>query len=829
MNLEQKLLNYLQQLSSPISPQQLSRDLHLSTIEKRHVQDTLLQMEQEYLVAQSNNQWGLLPIFKLALCRADISSQGFIFGIPEIANSTNKFNLKDIKITNGHKYALMNGDQILVEYNPPDSQGRYNGRIIKLIKHAATKFVGTLELSKSFGIVRADDYRLKLKALVPLTAKKQLRTGMKVVVSIDKYPTIRKPAEGHIIEILGYFNDPGVDILSIMRKYDIIPEFPEEVLSQAATIKPKLQPANYRNRLDLRHIPMVTIDGEDAKDLDDAVYATPLDNDNMQLDVYIADVAHYVKHKSALDNEAYKRGTSIYLADRVVPMLPQALSNGICSLNAGEDRLSVCIQMIINPAGTVIDYTIKEVVIRVYRRLTYKLVNAIIRKSDSLIVEDNQDIKELIDNLQEVFRRLNKRRLNRGSIDFNLPEVKVILDETGTAIDLAKRERGIAERIIEECMLVANETIAEHLYKLEYPFIYRNHEQPVSDKLDNLRGFLANFNLTVPDNEKLQSLHLQKILHKISGKPEEKIISTITLRSMQQAKYGAENLGHFGLAAKYYTHFTSPIRRYPDLIVHRLLKAYLHDKTKVFKQYERLLPEIAQHTSKRERIAVDAERETIFIKEVEYMQQFIGQKFHGIISNVTAFGLFVELDNGVEGLVHLNSMRNDDYAFDPQHYSLTGLYSHVRYQIGQEATVILQGANKELQRIDFILVDNHADLGLLNTFINQYQDIIATNINESSKSINPDFSDKYTSYKHRKKAVATKFCPKSTKDKPTPKSSSKKKLSKKNKHSSKTRAEKKLSKLKSSKKSSRYAIYQELDDIDSFVNELGSRRHKNKL
>lgn len=480
-------------------------------------------------------------------------------------------------------------------------------------------------------------------------------------------------------------------------------------------------------------------------------------NGNFFLGVYIADVSHYVKAFSPLDKEAYNRGTSVYLADRVIPMLPVELSNGICSLNAGEDRLSMCAEMEIDANGTVIKYDIFPTVIHVYRRLTYKLVNHILVEKDTQMIEDNQDILPLLHNLEVVYKVLNKRRQLRGAIDFDIPEVKVKLNAKGQAVGLIKREHGLGESIIEECMLVANETVAEHMAQKELPFIYRVHEEPAEDKMFTLNELLANFNLHLNRNTEgeIEPRAIQEVLNSIKGKSEEKIISAVALRSMQQAKYKAENLGHFGLAAKYYTHFTSPIRRYPDLIVHRLLKEQLNGKMTVEHQ-EKLksrLPEVATHTSKQERIATEAERETILIKEIEYMARFLGDEFHGIISGVTAFGIFVELDNGVEGLVHVSTMVNDYYEYVEKEYALVGEMTNFRYRLGDEVTVILTRASIKERSIDFILKDNgkmplvFEDDIIAKPFLIEIDNDIKKDLNTQEKHLSKKQVDKY---KHKK-------------------------------------------------------------------------------
>ena len=463
---------------------------------------------------------------------------------------------------------------------------------------------------------------------------------------------------------------------------------------------------------------IVTIDGEDAKDLDDGVYVEKKDDGSFFLGVYIADVSWYVREKEPLDVEAEARGTSVYLVDRVVPMLPKALSNGICSLNAGVDRLSMACEMHISPGGKVVDYKILPVVIHVYRRLTYTLVNKILVDKDKEFIRDNEDIVNFLHTLQDVRNAMYKYRHRRGSIEFEIPEIKVKLDENGKAVGLTKRVGNLGESIVEQCMLAANETVAEHMCRRKQPFVYRVHENPEETKITALNGLLGTFGLHIrtAHDGSVQPKDLQAVLEKIAGGPAEKIVSTVALRSMQQARYAAENLGHFGLAAKYYTHFTSPIRRYPDLMVHRLLRESFATGSIPKEKREKIIEKLAEradHASQRERIAVNAERDTTDLKKVEYMQQFVGDTFEGIISSVTGFGVFVELDNGVEGLVHITTLKDDYYEYLESQYALVGTHHKRRYQLGDKVEVLLARADLEARSLDFLIKDN-CDTAALN-------------------------------------------------------------------------------------------------------------------
>lgn len=713
MNLEEKIIDYMQnKAKKPMSPGEILDALALEAEEIKQLPQTMEKLEQGNILIQNRSGlFGLPKHMNLIVGKMNITSKGFGFVIPDNGQEEGKAKIDDIFIPATMLKSAMNNDKVLVRVTVEKSSfSKREGEVVRILERANNKIVGTFESSRTFGFVVPDDNRLNQDVFIEGRNFNGAKVGMKVVAEITKWPTKNHSPEGKIIEVLGKIGAPGVDILSVMRQYDLAENFPEEVQEEASHVEQQPHKSEYRNRKDRRNLQIVTIDGEDAKDLDDGVYAEKLPNGNLFLGVYIADVSHYVKAYSPLDKEAYARGTSVYLADRVIPMLPIELSNGICSLNAGEDRLSMCAEMEIDNNGKVIKYDIFPTVIHVYRRLTYNLVNRILVEKDMQVIEDNKDILPLLNTLKSVYKVLHKRREMRGAIDFDIPEIKVKLNAKGQAVGLIKREHGLGESIIEECMLVANETVAEHMARKELPFIYRVHEEPVEDKMFALNELLANFNLHLNRNNEgeIEPRAIQGVLKSIIGKPEEKIISAVALRSMQQAKYKAENLGHFGLAAQYYTHFTSPIRRYPDLIVHRLLKEQLSGKMTDERQQKlnSSLPEVAMHTSKRERIATEAERETTLIKEIEYMTRFLGDEFEGIISGVTAFGIFVELDNGVEGLVHVSTMINDYYEYVEKEYALIGESTNFRYRLGDKVTVILTRASIKERAIDFILKDN---------------------------------------------------------------------------------------------------------------------------
>lgn len=647
--------------------------------------------------------------------RIAINSRGFGFVTPEGMQK----NQADVFVARDELHTAMNGDTVEVQLAraaaPDDVSGHAReGRVAEVLERANSRIVGVYSASRRFGFVAPDDTRLKADIYVPEGQSMEAATGAKVVVEITRWPDDRQKAEGRIVEIIGQKGEPGVDVLSIMRQYELSESFPEEVQAAAEAVEQSVDAGAHigrQGREDRRHLKIVTIDGEDAKDLDDGVYVEKKPDGSFFLGVYIADVSWYVREGEPLDAEAEARGTSVYLVDRVVPMLPRELSNGICSLNAGTDRLSMACEMTVGPDGRVTDYKILPVVIHVYRRLTYTLVNKILVDNDKEFVRDNEDIVPLLYALQDVRNAMYKYRRRRGAINFEIPEIKVRLDENGRAVGLKKRVGSLGESIIEQCMLAANETVAEHMCHRRQPFVYRVHEEPEESKVTALNGLLNTFGLhlrTAADGS-ISPKDLQAVLERIAGSPAEKIVSTVALRSMQQARYAAENLGHFGLAAQYYTHFTSPIRRYPDLMVHRLLRETFATGSIPREKREKLTERLAaraDHASQRERVAVNAERDTADLKKVEYMQQFVGDTFGGIISSVTGFGFFVELDNGVEGLVHMATLRDDYYDYIESEYALVGTHHKRRYQLGDTVEILLARADVEARALDFLVRDN---------------------------------------------------------------------------------------------------------------------------
>lgn len=616
---------------------------------------------------------------------------------------------QDIYIAEEDTNTAMDQDEVeVVIKREPDGRSR-EGKIVRIVNRALTKVVGLYQVrkGKSYGFVIPDNQRLSSDIFVPAEYSKGAVDGHKVVVELTSYGDDRRSPEGKVVEIIGHINDPGTDILSIVKGYDLSLEFPEKVLNQAERVAKPVSEADRQGRQDLRDWQMVTIDGEDAKDLDDAV-SIAREGDCYILGVHIADVTNYVQENSALDREAFKRGTSVYLVDRVIPMLPHTLSNGICSLNQGEDRLALSCIMKIDEKGRVVDHEIAETVIRVDQRMSYTSVKKILEDHDPEEMKKYQELVPMFEEMSRLSKILREHRRIRGSIDFDFPETKMILDEKGRPLELQPYERNVATRMIEDFMLLANETVAEDYYWQELPFVYRTHEAPDEEKIRTLATFINNFgySMHVGANE-VRPKEIQKLLAKVEGSPQEAMISRLALRSMKQAKYTPENSGHFGLAAAYYTHFTSPIRRYPDLQIHRIIKDNIRGRMQEEKivHYDKILPEVTKHASEMERRAEEAERETVKLKKVEYMQQHLGEIFEGVISSITKWGMYVELPNTVEGLVHVANMRDDHYEYDENRYELVGAHTNKVYKLGQRIRIRVTGADRLLRTIDFEIAE----------------------------------------------------------------------------------------------------------------------------
>lgn len=614
---------------------------------------------------------------------------------------------EDIFIAEGHTNNAMHTDVVEIEVSPGASGPRREGTVLRIVERGVRSLVGTYEEKGGYGFVVPDNTRFLKDVYVPKECALGAVSGHKVVAEITDYGAEDRNPEGRIEQILGHVNDPGVDILSLVYAYGLPMEFPEEVLHQAGQAARPVSEEERAGRMDLRDWQMVTIDGEDAKDLDDAVSLT-MEDGRYRLGVHIADVSEYVGENSALDLEARKRGTSVYLVDRVIPMLPHALSNGICSLNQGEERLALSCLMTINAKGEVIDHQIAETVIRVDFRMTYTDVKKILEDRDPAVRAEYEELVPMFERMEALAQILRDRRMKRGAIDFDFPETKVILDEKGRPVEIRPYDRNVATRIIEDFMLIANETVAADYYWQELPFVYRTHEKPDSEKIQGLAAFINHFGYSMHlDADRVHPKELQKLLQKIEGSEEEALIMRLTLRSMKQARYTVENTGHFGLAADCYCHFTSPIRRYPDLQIHRIIKENLRGRLneKRIGHYERLLPEVARHASQTERRAEEAERETVKLKKVEYMEQHIGECFEGVISGVTEWGFYVELPNTVEGLVRVTELTDDYYQCYEDACELVGTATNRRYRLGQKVSVRVAGTDRLQRTIDFVPAD----------------------------------------------------------------------------------------------------------------------------
>ncbi len=626
------------------------------------------------------------------------------FGFVELLDE----NGEDIYIPEEETGGAFHGDKVQVALKKENKPGkRREGRVIKVLERGTREIVGTFQESAGFGFVVPDNQRFLRDIFIQKENFLGARNQDKVVVEIRDYGTRKRSPEGKIIQVLGNSEEKGIDVLSVAKSCGLPMEFPEKVLNQAERIRESLNEGDFYGRLDLRDVPMVTIDGEDAKDLDDAVSLSKEGN-LFHLGVHIADVSNYVQYSSALDREALKRGTSVYLVDRVIPMLPKKLSNGICSLNAGEDRLSLSCLMDIDEKGKVVSHGIAETVIHVNERMTYTDVKKILRKEDQQLAERYREFLPMFFQMEELSALLRKRRKKRGAIDFDFPESKIELDENGKPVRIYPYEQNVATRIIEDFMLAANETVAQEYAQAGIPFVYRTHDTPDMEKMEPVLELVHRAGVKVKKSkEEIRPKEVQKILKELEGKESEDFFSRLILRSMKQARYTTECTGHFGLAARYYCHFTSPIRRYPDLQIHRIIKENLRGKMTEAKMshYEEILDEVARQSSATERRAEEAERETIKMKKAEYMESQIGEIFEGVISGVTDWGLYVELPNTVEGLVHVNSLMDDYYVYDSVHYTLTGERKKRSFAIGQKVKVRVAQADARERTVDFVLAD----------------------------------------------------------------------------------------------------------------------------
>lgn len=700
--LKNRLLSFMREESyKPLTVQEIQEYLGIEgAAEFKELVKMLVQLEQKGDIVRSRtNRYGVPEKMNLLRGKFIGHAKGFGFVTPETEG------MDDIFIPPPEVNGAMNGDIVLVRVSKGEFGGRREGTIVRIAERKTTKVVGTYQDNRGFGFVIPDDKKLPMDIFIGKGNSLDAVDGHKVVVEITEWPSDLKSATGMVVQILGHKNDPGVDILSIIHKHGIEVEFPQAVLDEANKTPDEVQEQDIFRRRDLREDLVITIDGADAKDLDDAISLVKNGDGTFTLSVHIADVSHYVRQNTALDDEAYERATSVYLTDRVIPMLPHKLSNGICSLNPHVDRLTLSCMMKIDRNGKVVEHEIFESVIQSKERMTYTDVYKIIEVKDEELMEKYAHIVPMLNDMAELASILRQKRIDRGAIDFDFKESKVIVDDNGWPTDIVLRERTSAERLIEEFMLAANETVAEHFHWLQVPFIYRIHEDPKAEKLTRFFEFLTNFGIVVKGTgNKVHPRALQEIVESIEGMPEETVISTMLLRSMQQAKYFEESLGHFGLSTDYYTHFTSPIRRYPDLIVHRLIRTYLIEKDlsrETIAHWKANMSEIAQHTSERERRAVDAERDTDALKKAQYMLDKIGEEFDGVISSVTNFGMFVELENTVEGLVHVSYMTDDYYRFDDRQMMMIGEHTGKQFRIGDEVTIRVVSVKPEESAIDF--------------------------------------------------------------------------------------------------------------------------------
>lgn len=671
-------------------------------------EELLIELEQDgRIVLTRTARYGVPERMDLLRGRLQAHAKGFAFLIPDDRDHP------DVYIHANDLKGAMNGDIVLIRITSKSpSGGRMEGEVVRIVKRGVLQTVGVFQNLETYGFVLPDDKRINRDIFIPKQSFKGAVDGQKVVVRIVSYPEGRAAAEGEIIEILGHKDDPGVDILSIIRKHQLPEAFPAEVMDEADSAPDSITEEEIaeQGRRDLRGLNIVTIDGEDAKDLDDAVNVQRLENGHYKLGVHIADVGYYVREGSELDKEAYDRGCSVYLVDRVIPMLPHRLSNGICSLNPQVDRLTMSCEMEFNEQMKVVKHDVFTSVIRTKERMTYSNVRKILEDEDPELLERYSPLIDDFRLMKELAMKLRDARMRRGAVDFDFEESKIIVDENGKAVDIVKRERSVAEQIIEEFMLAANETVAEHFHWLKVPFLYRIHEDPDPEKLQNFMAFAANFGYHVKGRG--NSVHpraLQDLLEQIQGTKEQTVISTMMLRSMKQAKYDAESTGHFGLAAEYYSHFTSPIRRYPDLVIHRVMREVIENGGALTqKRHDYLssrMPDIAQQSSERERVAVEAERDTEQLKKAEYMQDKVGEEFEAMVSSVTSFGMFIELDNTVEGLIRLSAMSDDYYHFDEGHMALIGERTSRVFRIGDEVKIRVAKVNMDDHTIDFELVD----------------------------------------------------------------------------------------------------------------------------
>lgn len=694
------ILNILKNTDKALDIYELQKLLGINNVDDiKNLSEELINLEKEVIIYHSNKDKYMLlenSHLRKGIMRANKKGFGFV----EVDNMDD-----DIYIPSDDMNGAIHDDVVLVEITSKMNLDRLEGRVLKVIKRKTERFIGLISFDKSgLGHIDLDDNKVKLDISIPKEDSLNAVDGHKVVVELGKKIGNNK-YNGKVVDIIGHVNDPGVDILSIIYKYSINIDFPDDVKAEVSKMPMEVYDVELKDRRDLRNEMIFTIDGDDTKDIDDAISIKKLPNGHYELGVHIADVSYYVREGSPLDNEALERGTSVYLVDRVIPMLPHELSNGICSLNPNVDRLAISCVMEFDSNGKQHNYEIFQSVIRSRIQMTYKKVNSILEKNE--VPDGYQEYEESLRTMYELAKILRKAKEKRGYIDFEVDEAKILVDKDCVPTDVILRDRGAGEKLIEDFMIAANECVASHIYFMNLPFIYRVHEYPKEEKIRSFLGFVSGLGYKITGNIKdFKPTTMQNILEQLKDKPEYKILCTLLLRSMQKAVYRPENLGHYGLASSCYTHFTSPIRRYPDTTVHRLLRTYLFDgkiDMSTVRKWEEKLVYIAEHSSERERASVDCEREVEDMKMAEYMEKHIGEEFEGMISSITSFGMFVELDNLIEGLVPLRDM-NDFFHFDEEHLCLTGEKSHIKYSIGERIVVKVVRASKEDKTIDFEVV-----------------------------------------------------------------------------------------------------------------------------
>ena len=705
MGIKQTVLSFMREEAyRPMDIQELVTVFDINPDEYKPFKKALKAMEKEGLIVRTKKDKFALPErLGLITGKLQVHQKGFGFLIPEVEGE------KDVFIASSCMNGAMNNDKVIVQVTREDLNGKKReGEVLEVLERANTKIIGVYEDSRNFGFVVPEDSRLNQDIFVSKKDRANAKTGDVVICEVTKWPEKRRSPEGIIKEVLGQKGEKGLDILTIIKKYGLPEEFSEKVLSYAENISEEIDEKEYKRRKDIRNLRMVTIDGEDAKDLDDAVSIERLEGGNFRLGVHIADVTHYVREKNPLDKEALKRGTSVYLIDRVIPMLPKKLSNGICSLNPQVDRLTLSCFMTIDQKGKVLSHEIAETIIKTNERMTYTDVTKILRDNDEELIKRYDYLVDDFKAMEELCLILREKRMRRGAIDFDFEESKIILNELGKPIDIKPYERAIANRIIEEFMLVCNETVAEHMFWTNTPFVYRVHEDPDEEKLEKFKEFVYNLGYIVRWGQETHPRALQDLLEKIKGKKEETVVNTLLLRSMMQAKYSPECVGHFGLAAKYYCHFTSPIRRYPDLQIHRIIKDHINSKIddKRSTRLTNIVEVASKQASEMERLAQEAEREVDDLKKAEYMLDRVGEEFNGIISSVTSFGLFVELPNTIEGLIHITALDDDYYIYDEAHLCLIGERRKKVYKLGDEAKVRCSRVDIENREVYFDLVED---------------------------------------------------------------------------------------------------------------------------